>query len=95
MTKKEMIDRIAISTFFPKDDVEKVIDCFMEEVINSLLNDDKIIIKGFMTLETSKLAERQIYNPNKGQLETAPAKRTVRCKISKSIIDILNKEDGN
>jgi len=93
MTKKEMIDRIAISTFLPKDDCERVIDGFIDEVINSLLNDDKIVIKGFMTMETGRLAERKIYNPNKGKLTIAPAKKTVHCKMSKSIIDILNKED--
>lgn len=90
MTKSEIIGKIADMTGLSKSACESVIDCFAEEVKNCLVDGDKLIIKGFIGFEVSERPEREGRNPKTGEVDTFPAVKTVKCKISKAIKDAVN-----
>lgn len=90
MTRNDVINNISIKTDMPKTACEKVIDAFASEVKDCLLNNDKLIIRGFIGFEVSERPEREGRNPKTGAIDIFPAVKSVRCKISKSIKDAIN-----
>ena len=47
-------------------------------------------IKGFATFETKERDERQGRNPKTGKVDTYPAFKSVKCRISKNLKDAVN-----
>lgn len=92
MGKNELITNIAQKTGLPKASCESVIDTFADEIRDSLINGNKIIIKGFMSFEINELHERSGRNPKTGEICTFPATKSVKCKISKAIRDAINEK---
>lgn len=90
MTKSEIINNIANKTNSSKASCEAVLDVFIEEVKNCLVSGDRLIIKGFLSLETSERAARNGRNPSTGEIVQFPAIKTVKCKFSKDIKDAIN-----
>lgn len=90
MTKSEIISNIAETTNLPKTACEAVIDSFSDEVKKCLVNGDKLIIKGFISLEVNERPEREGRNPKTGAVDTFPAVKSVKCRISKAIKDAVN-----
>lgn len=90
MTKSEIINNIAEKTEFSKSVCESVIDCFADEVRDCLVRGDKLLIKGFIGFEVNERPEREGRNPKTGEVDTFPAVKTVKCKISRAIKDAVN-----
>lgn len=90
MTKSEIINNIADKTELSKAACESVIESLAEEIKNCLVNGDKIIFKGFIGFEVSERPERKARNPKTGEIDTFPAVKSVKCKISKAIKDAVN-----
>lgn len=92
MGKNELITNIAQKTGLPKASCESVIDTFADEIRDSLINGDKIIIKGFMSFEVNEHPKRNGRNPKTGEVCTFPAVKSIKCKISKAIKDAINEK---
>lgn len=92
MTKSDVISNIAARTNLSKTSCEAVIDAFADEVKNCLVNGDKLIIKGFIGFEVNERPEREGRNPKTGAVDTFPAVKSIKCKISKAIKDAVNRK---
>lgn len=92
MGRNELITNISQKTGITKVDCEKMLDAFTDTVKDSLVNGDKIIIKGFMSMEVTERAERSSRNPKTGKVDIFPAVKTVKCKIAKAIKDAVNEK---
>lgn len=90
MTKNDVINNISSKTGLTKKDCEAVIDAFSNEVKDCLVNGNKLIIKGFIGFEVNERAKRIGRNPKTGSIDTFPATKSVKCKISRAIKDAVN-----
>ena len=90
MTKNEIIATIASKTGYPKASCEQVLDIFAEQVRDSLIKGEKVILKDFMIFEISVRPERKGRNPKTGDVVTFPAVKTIKCKICKAIKEAVN-----
>jgi DNA-binding protein HU-beta len=92
MGRSELITNISQKTGMTKADCERMLDAFSDTVKESLVNGEKIIIKGFMSMEVAERAERSGRNPKTGKIDIFPAVKTVKCKIAKAIKDAVNEK---
>lgn len=90
MKKNDVVLEIAKRLDLPKVECEKVIDVFADVVTDALVNGDKVIIRGFLTFETSECKEREGYNPMTGKMQHYSAVKTVKCKVGQPIKDAIN-----
>ena len=90
MGKSELIKRVARKTGMAKDICEAVIDAMVEEIKESLVEGDNVMIKGFMTFELGMMKERIGRNPQTGEMISYPAVRKVNCKLSRAIKDAVS-----
>lgn len=92
MGRNEIVTNISQKTGISKVDCEKVIDAFSESVTECLVSGDKVILKGFMSMEVTERPERSGRNPKTGQVTTFPAVKSVKCKVAKAIKDAVNEK---
>lgn len=92
MGKNELITNISNKTGISKTSCEAVIDEFAEEIKKSLIAGDKVMLKGFMSIEITERPEREGRNPQTGKVVTFPAVKSVKCKVSKAIRDAVNEK---
>ena len=92
MGKNELIMKISQRTGIAKEPCEAVIDAFTEEIKDSLVNGEKVMIKGFMSFEVGSRCERDARNPKTGEIEHFPAVKTVKCKVGQKIKDAVNEK---
>lgn len=90
MGRSELVTNISQKTGLSKVDCERVIDAFAESVTESLVNSNKVILKGFMSMEITERPERSGRNPKTGEITTFPAVKSVKCKVAKAIKDAVN-----
>lgn len=92
MTKNEIIAIVSEKINITKNQCEQVIDCFIDELTNCLVNNDKLVIKNFASIYVSELSPRKARNPVTGKIVTNPATRIVKCKISPTIKNAVNRK---
>ncbi len=90
MGRNEVITSMSDKSGLSKTDCEKALDAFAESISDFLADGEKILLKGFMSFEIKERAERKGRNPKTGEVSTFPAAKTVKCKISKAIKDIVD-----
>jgi integration host factor subunit beta len=83
ITKKELIDRIAKNTQAKRVVVKRIIQSFLDEVINELAEDNRLEFRDFGVFETRTRAARVAQNPKTLQRVQVPAKRTVKFKMGR------------
>ena len=82
-TKKELIDRIAEETQLRRSEVKKVIQCFLDHVIDELGKGNRLEFRDFGVFETRDRAPRVAQNPKTLERVPVPAKRTVKFKVGR------------
>ena len=83
VTKKELVDRIADQTNNKRVTVKKIVQCFLDEVINELGSGNRLEFRDFGVLETKERAARIAQNPKTLQRVHVPPKRTVKFKMGR------------
>ena len=83
VTKKELVDRIADKVGCKRVLVKKVIQSFLDEVINELAGGSRLEFRDFGVFETKHRAARTAQNPKTLQRVQVPPKRTVKFKIGR------------
>jgi integration host factor subunit beta len=83
ITKKELIDRIAENTQAKRVVVKRIIQSFLDEVIDELAADNRLEFRDFGVFETRTRAARVAQNPKTLQRVQVPAKRTVKFKMGR------------
>jgi len=83
VTKKELVDRIADQTETKRVVVKKVVQAFLDEVIEELGRGNRLEFRDFGVFETRQRAARIAQNPKTLQRVSVPPKRTVKFKVGR------------
>jgi len=83
VTKKELVDRIADQTDTKRVVVKKIVQGFLNEIINELGRGNRLEFRDFGVFETKERAARIAQNPKTLQRVEVPPKRTVKFKIGR------------
>lgn len=83
ITKKELIDRIAESAGHRRVQVKKVIQQFLDEIVNELGQGNRLEFRDFGVFETKIRKARKAQNPKTLQPVAVPEKRTVKFKVGR------------
>ena len=90
VTKKDLIDRIASATKCSRGDVKKIVQQFLDDVIDELGKGNRLEFRDFGVLETKARAPRMAQNPKTLQRVSVPAKRTVKFKVGRLLKERLD-----
>src|ERR1700712_4024353 len=82
-TKKELIDRIAESTTSRRVQVKKVVQQFLDEIVNELGKGNRLEFRDFGVFETKLRKARRAQNPKTLEPVAVPEKRTVKFKVGR------------
>jgi integration host factor subunit beta len=82
-TKKDLIDRIAKETDVKRSDVKRVMQSFLNEIINELARGNRLEFRDFGVFEVKDRAARTAQNPKTLDPVLVPAKRTVKFKVGR------------
>jgi integration host factor subunit beta len=83
ITKKELIDRIAESTNTKRVQVKKVVQQFLDEIVNELGKSNRLEFRDFGVFETKVRKARKAQNPKTLEPVEVPEKRTVKFKVGR------------
>ena len=74
------------------EDLEKIFDLFLEEIIETLLNKKSIEIRSFGTFFVKEIKEKkQARNPKTGENIYVPKRNKIRFRASKKLKELINK----
>ena len=83
ITKKELIDRIADSSGGRRVQVKKVVQQFLDEIVNELGKGNRLEFRDFGVFETKIRKARKAQNPKTLAPVDVPEKRTVKFKVGR------------
>jgi integration host factor subunit beta len=83
ITKKELIDRIADNTNTRRVQVKRVVQQFLDEIVNELGKGNRLEFRDFGVFESKVRKARKAQNPKTLQPVAVPEKRTVKFKVGR------------
>src|SRR5882757_1618592 len=83
ITKKELIDRIADNSGNRRVQVKKVVQQFLDEIVNELGKGNRLEFRDFGVFETKIRKARKAQNPKTLEPVEVPEKRTVKFKVGR------------
>ena len=86
MTKADIVNEIAKSTGVEKVLVQTIVEAFMENVRNSLIDNNNVYLRGFGSFIIKKRAQKVARNLSKNTTITIPAHNIPAFKPSKSFV---------
>ena len=89
MTKAEITELIAEKTGHTARDTKMVVEQFLEEVKNCLVENKHLEIRGFGTFRVKNHKARKARNPKTGQEVVVPARRKAAFKVSRELNKML------
>jgi integration host factor subunit beta len=90
ITKKELVDRIAEETQLPRSAVKKIVQAFLDHVIDVLARGNRLEFRDFGVFEIKARAPRIAQNPKTLQRVEVPAKKTVKFKVGRLMKERLD-----
>lgn len=93
MTKAEIVNQIASKTGVDKVVVAQVVEAFMDEVKDSLIEQKNVYLRGFGSFIVKKRAEKVARNISKNVTITIPAHVIPSFKPAKTFVEAV--KDGN
>jgi integration host factor subunit beta len=83
ITKKELIDRISDATNGRRVQVKRVVQHFLDEIVNELGRGNRLEFRDFGVFETKLRKARKAQNPKTLEPVAVPEKRTVKFKVGR------------
>src|SRR6266550_1839844 len=83
ITKKELIDRIADNAQSKRVQVKRIIQQFLDEIVNELGKANRLEFRDFGVFETKLRKARKAQNPKTLEPVEVPEKRTVKFKVGR------------
>ena len=84
MTKADIVSEIAKKTGVEKVQIQKIVEAFMEEVKESLAQNENVYLRGFGSFIIKQRAEKVARNISKNTTITIPAHNIPAFKPAKS-----------
>src|SRR5688572_14267261 len=94
ITKKELIDRIAEGTGGRRVQVKRIVQQFLDEVVNELGKGNRLEFRDFGVFETKLRKARKAQNPKTLEPVEVPEKRTVKFKVGRLMKQRLGELTG-
>ena len=92
MTKSELITKISERLpYLTRKDAEIIINTIFDTMVDALVEDDRIEIRGFGSLKVKQRGNRDGRNPKTGESVQIPPKRMPFFKIGKELYQRINK----
>ena len=95
ITKKELIDRIAESSNIKRVQVKRVVQQFLDEIVNELGKGNRLEFRDFGVFETKLRKARKAQNPKTLEPVAVPEKRTVKFKVGRLMKQKLGDMTGS
>jgi len=86
-TKREVTERVARKTGVHRDEVRKVVQAFLEDLIEELAKGNRLEFRDFGVFDVRSRAARVAQNPKTLVQVTVPARRVVRFKAGRLMRD--------
>jgi integration host factor subunit beta len=83
VTKKEIIDRIADEEHCKRVQVKRIIQAFLDTIVDELGNGNRLEFRDFGVFESKVRAPRQAQNPKTMEKVPVPSRRTVKFKVGR------------
>ncbi|MFQ5806124.1 MAG: HU family DNA-binding protein [Phycisphaerae bacterium] len=93
ITKKDLVDRIAEHSGNKRVVVKKIVQRFLEEIINELGEGNRLEFRDFGVFEVRARAARIAQNPKTMEKVEVPSKRTVKFKIGRLMKERLYNDE--
>ena len=95
MGKNEIVKQLAERMYGNATDADvkrcmEFCDTLVDIFTDALLEDKKIVWKGFLSVEVSDRAAHKARNPQTNEIVTFPPFKAITCKVSKKIKDMVN-----
>jgi integration host factor subunit beta len=87
VTKKNLIDRLVVSSKLKRGVVKDLIQAFLDEIMHELRHGNRIEFRDFGVFEVKERAERIAQNPKTLKRVRVPAKRAVKFKMGRQMRD--------
>ena len=87
MTKAELVNTISNKLGVEKNDTQKVIEAFMQEIRTSMYNGDNVYLRGFGSFIIKTRAEKTGRNISKNTAIEIPAHNIPAFKPSKTFVE--------
>jgi integration host factor subunit beta len=94
ITKKELIDRIADNSGGRRVQVKRVVQQFLDEIVNELGKGNRLEFRDFGVFETKIRKARKAQNPKTWEPVAVPEKRTVKFKVGRLMKQKLGELTG-
>lgn len=94
ITKQSLIQEIAKSTGFVRNDIKTVVEQFLDLVGEKLIEGDTIEIRGFGTFACKPRKARPARNPRTGETVLIEERMVPTFKFSNDIKDRINSMEG-
>ena len=94
VTKKELVNRIAMKTGQTKVVTKQIIQMFLDEIIRELGGGNRLEFREFGVFEIKERAARKAQNPRTLQKVDVPAKRVVKFKVGRLMKQVVGLEEG-
>jgi len=94
ITKKELIDRIADTSGARRVQVKRVVQQFLDEIVNELGKGNRLEFRDFGVFETKIRKARKAQNPKTLEPVAVPEKRTVKFKVGRLMKQKLSDMTG-
>lgn len=86
-TKRDVTERVARKTGIHRDEVRKVVQAFLDELVEELARGNRLEFRDFGVFEVRSRAARTAQNPKTLVQVTVPARRVVRFKAGRLMRD--------
>ena len=90
MTKADIVELVAEKSGNTVKDVKVVVEQFLEEVKNCLVENKHLEIRSFGTFKVKNHKARKARNPKTGQEVVVPARKKAGFKVSRELNKMLN-----
>jgi DNA-binding protein HU-beta len=94
MKKTTLIQEIAEKKGLPKKEVEIVVDCLIETIVESIKEEEAVSFIGFGSFVPVKKNPREIFLPGADKKIRVKEKLGIRFKPSKKLKEILEKDSA-
>lgn len=94
VTKKELIDRIAEATGEKRVVVKKIVQTFLNSIIDELGKNNRLEFRDFGVFEVKHRKARKAQNPKTLEPVQVPPKRTVKFKVGRLMKETLSDGDN-
>jgi integration host factor subunit beta len=93
ITKKELIDQISEKSGTKRVIVKRIIQTFLDDIVEELGHDNRLEFRDFGVFETKRRAARVAQNPKTLERVQVPPKRTVKFKVGRLMKLRLHEQD--